>query len=72
VALRKGLALVVVAAGDAEGVWRAFERTDEERPRGLVVVASGFTWKFRNEIIRETRRLKIPWITSALSRWSGG
>lgn len=60
----KGLALVVVAAGDAEGVRRAFERLDEERPQGLVVAASGFTFQFRNEIIRETRRLKIPSITS--------
>jgi putative ABC transport system substrate-binding protein len=70
----KGLALVVVAAGDAEGVRRAFERLAEERPQGLVVAASGFSFHLRNEIIRETRRLKIPSITSHAQEWaeSGG
>lgn len=70
----KGLTLVVVAARDAQGVRQAFARLEEERPEGLVVAPSGFTWQFRNEIIRETRRLKIPSITSNPQEWadSGG
>ena len=69
-----GLTLVVVAAGDAEGVRRAFERLEAERPQGLVVAASGFTWQFRNEIIREARRLRLPSITGLPAGWadSGG
>lgn len=69
-ASEKGLALVVVAAGDAEGVRRAFKRLEEERPEGIVVAASGTTWLLRNEIIRETRRLRIPSITSNPGGWA--
>ncbi|HET9412904.1 MAG TPA: ABC transporter substrate-binding protein [Pseudolabrys sp.] len=70
----KGLTLVIVTARDAQGVRRAFERLGEEQAEGLVVAASGFTWQLRNEIIRETRRLKIPSITSNPQEWadSGG
>lgn len=56
----KGLALVVVAARDAQGVREAFARLENERSEGLVVATSGFAWQFRHEIIRETRRLRLP------------
>jgi putative ABC transport system substrate-binding protein len=70
----KGLTLVVVAARDAQGVQQAFARLEEERPEGLVVAPSGLTWQFRNEIIREARRLRLPSITSLPAGWadSGG
>jgi putative ABC transport system substrate-binding protein len=70
----KGLTLVVVTAGDAQGVRQAFERLEAERPEGLVVVASGLTWQFRNEITREARRLRLPSITGNPEGWadSGG
>jgi putative tryptophan/tyrosine transport system substrate-binding protein len=62
-AIAKGLALVVVAARDAQGVREAFARLEKERPEGLVVPPSGFAWQFRHEIIREARRLRLPSIS---------
>ena len=66
----RGLTLVIVSARDAQGVRQAFARLAAERPEGLVVAASGFTWQFRNEIISEARRLRVPSITANPEGWA--
>jgi putative ABC transport system substrate-binding protein len=60
----KGLGVVVVAANDAVGARRAFERLQSERVQGLLVLPSPAAQVIRDEIILGARRLRLPNISS--------
>jgi putative ABC transport system substrate-binding protein len=59
-----GLALIVVEAGKADEVAKAFARLQAERAQGVVVAPSGVTWLLRQEIVDQAKRLRIPAISS--------
>jgi putative ABC transport system substrate-binding protein len=60
----KRLALVVVGVRDPESVRHAFAELERERTEALVVAATAATYRLREHITREARRLRLPFITS--------
>jgi putative ABC transport system substrate-binding protein len=69
-AAAKGLALVVTAARDPQGVRQAFLHIEKERARGVVVGSTGSAWQLRREVIAETRRLRLPSISALPAAWA--
>lgn len=59
-AAAKQLAFVSVGAKDAAEVRRAFETIERERAEAVVVAATGRTNHLRQDIVNETRRLRLP------------
>jgi putative tryptophan/tyrosine transport system substrate-binding protein len=63
-AVRKGLSLLVVRVRDPDSVRAGFAEVERQRPDAIVVAATAATYRLREHIIRETRRLRLPSITS--------
>jgi len=66
----KGLTLLVVRVRDAETVREAFAELERQRPEAIVVAATAATYRLRDHITREARRLRLPSITSLSAEWA--
>src|SRR5688572_14371681 len=66
----KRLALAVVGVRDPESVRQAFSQLERERTEALVVAATAATYRLREHITREARRLRLPSITSLSAEWA--
>lgn len=66
----KGLALIVVRVSDARSVRAAFADLERWRPEAIVVTATAATYRLREPITREARRLRLPTITSLSAEWA--
>jgi putative tryptophan/tyrosine transport system substrate-binding protein len=67
---RKGLTLLVVAVRDADSVRTAFADIERQRSEAVVVAATAATYRLREHIIGEARRLRLPMITSLPAEWT--
>jgi putative ABC transport system substrate-binding protein len=59
-AAAKKLVLVDAWVHDAKGIAAAFARFESERSEGVVIASSGTMVAFRSDIMKETKRLRLP------------
>jgi putative ABC transport system substrate-binding protein len=66
----KGLNLSVVRVRDAASVRQAFLQVEAQGVQAIVVAATAATYRLRDDITREARRLRLPSITSLPAEWA--